>query len=169
MIGLGRFGSDELGVLWTTPVCVFGHVPATISKVKRVEQMLGQAIGREEVLRMARAQRVLREWPAIVGAGLAGRSHPVRFERGTVWVAVEGSAWAQELRMIKDVILDRLEQKAGERGLFLDIRFGVRPLPTPEKPEEEAVFAVVDEDRGEMSISEIAERRMRKWREQGGT
>lgn len=127
--------------------------------------MLGQAIGREEVLRAARAQRVLREWDHIVGPSLAGRSHPDRFERGTVWVAVEGSAWAQELRMVKDVLLDRLEQRCGESGLFLDIRFGVRPLPPSETPIEPKVFAVVEDDRGEMSIGEIAERRLRRWQQ----
>ncbi len=134
--------------------------------MKRLQNMLAQAIGREEGLRMARAQRVLKEWASVVGPSMATRSYPERYERGTVWVAVEGSAWAQELRMIKDVILDRLEQKAGETGLFLDVRFGVRPLPVPEpeqpKPE---VLAVVEDDRGEMSISEIAGRRLRKWSE----
>ena len=117
---------------------------------------------------MARAQRVLREWATIVGPGMAARSHPERWDRGTVWVAVEGSAWAQELRMIKDVILSRLEQKAGESGLFLDIRFGVRPLPPKEKPEEPATYAVVQDDRGELSIAEIAARRLRKWSDQDG-
>src|SRR5690349_19105714 len=121
--------------------------------MKRVQQMLGPAIGREEVIRMARAQRVLREWDQIVGPSMAARSHPERFDRGTVWVAVEGSAWAQELRMIKDVLLDRLAQRAGE-GLFLDIRFGVRPLPTPEAPAPVVEYAAVEDDRGELSIEE---------------
>jgi len=125
--------------------------------------MLSQAIGKEEVLRMARAQRVLKDWTGIVGPAMAGRSHPERWDRGTVWVAVEGSAWAQELRMIKDVLLSRLEQKAGESGLFLDIRFGVRPLPEKGEPERPAVYAVVNDDRGELSISEIAARRLKKW------
>lgn len=131
--------------------------------------MLGGAVGQAEVLRAARAQRVLRDWPKIVGPSLAKRSHPERFDRGTVWIAVEGSAWAQELRMIKDVILDRLEQQAGEAGLFFDVRFGVRPLPgeTPE-PEEKQVFAVVQDDREELSIGEIAKRRLRKWSDQDG-
>ncbi len=71
--------------------------------------------------------------------------------------------------MIKDVILDRLEQRAGETGLFLDVRFGVRPLPKPEAPEKPAeVFAVVEDERGELSIAEIAERRLRKWRDENG-
>jgi len=127
--------------------------------------MLSQAIGREEVLRMARAQAVLKHWPAIVGPAMAERSHPERWDRGTVWVAVEGSAWAQELRMIKDVILSRLEERAGESGLFLDVRFGVRHLPANENAEEEApVYAVVQDDRAELSIAEIAARRLRNWR-----
>lgn len=131
--------------------------------------MLGQAIGKEEVLRMARAQRVLKEWPTIVGPAMAGRSHPERYDHGTVWVAVTGSAWAQELRMIKDVIIARLEDRAGETGLFLDVRFGVRPLPQPEATDKKpVVLAVVADDRGELSIAEIAERRLRKWSEQGG-
>ena len=112
---------------------------------------------------MARAQRVLKEWPAIVGKAMAERSHPDRWERGTVWVAVEGSAWAQELRMIKDIILERLKEKAGESGLFLDVRFGVRPLPQKEEAEAEPVYAVVADDRESLSISEIAARRLRNW------
>jgi hypothetical protein len=138
--------------------------------MRRLQSMLGQAIGKEEVLRMARAQTVLRDWVSIVGPAMAKRSHPERFERGTVWVAVEGSAWAQELRMIKDVILSRLEERAGESGLFLDVRFGVRPLPKPEAAIEEKpeVFAVVEDERGELSISEIAARRLRKWSDTGG-
>ena len=129
--------------------------------------MLSQAIGKEEVLRTARAQRVLKEWPSIVGPAMAARSHPERFDRGTVWVAVQGSAWAQELRMIKDVIISRLEQAAGETGLFIDVRFGVRPLPDCVEPEKPQVLAVVEDERGEMSISEIAARRLKRWEEEG--
>lgn len=138
--------------------------------MRHLQNMLAQAIGREEVLRMARAQQVLRNWAAIVGPQMATRSHPERYDRGTVWVAVEGSAWAQELRMIKDVILNRLETKSGETGLFIDVRFGVRPLPKDEFAEETPpeVFAVVEDDRGEMSIAEIAARRLKRWDESGG-
>ncbi|HWA83229.1 MAG TPA: DUF721 domain-containing protein [Fimbriimonadaceae bacterium] len=137
--------------------------------MRSLQGMLRQAIGKEEVLRTARAQRVLREWPAIVGPAMAARSHPERYDHGTVWVAVTGSAWAQELRMIKDVILAKLEERAGETGLFIDVRFGVRPvLQQAEAEKKPAVFAVVADDRGEMSIAEIAERRLRKWRDQGG-
>jgi predicted nucleic acid-binding Zn ribbon protein len=140
--------------------------------MKKLRQVLPEAIGREEVLRMARAQRILRGWPEIVGEALAKRSHPDRYERGTVWVAVQGSAWAQELRMIKHDLVDRLQARAGEPGLFTDIRFGVRPLPKPEAeaPAVETVRAVVEVagDDGDLSIREIAERRLKDWPEQKG-
>jgi predicted nucleic acid-binding Zn ribbon protein len=139
--------------------------------MRQLGHMLASAIEQTEVLRAARAQAVLRDWVSIVGPGLAGRSFPERFDRGTVWVAVEGSAWAQELRMIRDVILDRLEQKSGEKGLFLDIRFGVRPMPDADDHPEPArqAFAVVEDDRSDLSIKEIAAKRLRKWNDEEGT
>lgn len=126
--------------------------------------MLSPAIGREEVLRAARAQRVLREWPSVVGDAMAKRSFPDRYDRGTVWVAVEGSAWAQELRMTKDRILEKLKELSGEPTLFKDLRFGVRPLPSaPPEPSEEKEKKADHESVAGLSIKEIAERRLRKW------
>lgn len=142
--------------------------------MKRAGQMLPKAVGRDEVLRTARAQQVLRFWPEIVGEGLASRSHPDRYGKGTVWVAVTGSAWAQELRMRKDLILERLRERAGDPSLFLDVRFGVRPLPSPDlepssNPPEAVVESKSESDEppaAYLSIREIAERRLRKMREQ---
>lgn len=121
--------------------------------------VLGRAIGRDEILRTARAQIAMRDWAEIVGPALAERSSPDRYGKGTVWVAVQGSAWAQELRMRKDVILERLRVRAGDPSLFVDVRFGVRPLPQkllglPEAGEPDTLARDT-----ELSIREIAERR----------
>jgi len=126
--------------------------------------MLKEAIGREEVLRAARAQTALRNWHQIVGPLLSERSRPDRFDHGTVWVAVEGSAWAQELRMIKPLILERLCNAAGEQGLFADLRFGVRvsrrqSLEPLEEPEQ---WPTPDVDPN-LTIREIAEKRLASW------
>jgi len=128
--------------------------------MKKLGSIIREAVGRDEVLRMARAQRALRNWSEIVGPDLARRSQPDRFERGTVWVAVTGSAWAQELRMIKDRILERLCEVSGERDLFKDVRFGVRPIVRSvegletEKP-------VAPRAKSELTIREIVEARLR--------
>lgn len=120
--------------------------------------MLSRAIERPEILRAARAGLALERWSEVVGPLLAERSRPDRYERGTVFVAVTGSAWAQELRMRREEIMDRLREIAGEPSLFINIRFGVRALPDPEFTVPEPVYEAPSE---ELSIREIAERRLR--------
>jgi len=109
--------------------------------------------------------RVLRRWPEVVGEAMAARSAPERYDRGTVWVAVTGSAWAQELRMSKGPILSKLHSFAGEPNLFQDLRFGVRPLPVAE-PETASKLAQLQENHRssirDLSIREIAERRLKQ-------
>ncbi len=129
--------------------------------MKRMSGLLGDAIKRREVLRAARAQRVLREWPEVVGEVLAARSHPDRYEQGTVWVSVTGSAWAQELRMRESEILARFAERCGDPHLIVSLRFGVRPLPEDE-PWERPKPRVPDPALKNMSIREIAERTLAK-------
>jgi len=132
--------------------------------LKKIANVVGRAVGRDEVLRTARAQMALQHWPEIVGEALASRSRPDRYGKGTVWVAVQGSAWAQELRMSKDVILERLRAHAGDPSLFSDVRFGVRPLPqTPMAGPEPEGPEILPRDT-ELSIREIARRRLAKMR-----
>ncbi|MCO5296282.1 MAG: DUF721 domain-containing protein [Fimbriimonadaceae bacterium] len=138
--------------------------------MRQIRDVMGGAIERAEVLRAARAQRVLRRWNEVVGEELAKRSWPDRYERGTVWVAVKGSAWASELRLMKERILKGLDELAGERGLFEDVRFGDRtvreglePAEPPEEPSEPK-----RSDVSGLSIREIAERRLRQWEDEGG-
>ena len=143
-----------------------------------------KAVENSEVLRAGRAGSVLRRWDEIVGPQLAQKSAPDRYDRGTVWVATQGSAWAQELRLMKPILLERMEAMAGERGMFLDVRFGVRParapkgfdvseaslpaerpertqdpvIPTPIEPVKEAT-----KDDAWLSMRERAARRLANW------
>lgn len=130
--------------------------------MRRIQFLIADSIGRDEVARTARAQIVFRRWDEIVGTDMAERSYPDRYTKGTVWVAVIGSAWAQELRMMKDVILGRLKEASGEPDLFKEIRFGVRPIRRPEE-EVEPVKTEISKDLKELSIREIATKRLRNW------
>ncbi|MHB8637710.1 MAG: DUF721 domain-containing protein [Fimbriimonadaceae bacterium] len=135
--------------------------------MKGLDKLLIPAIGRAEVVRAAQAQRALRAWPEVVGEALGGRSCPDRYDRGVVFVAVQGSAWAQELRLAKPQILSRLRERAGDASLFVDLRFGVRPLTPPQPDQAEtksAPEAVAGDDR---TIREIAEARLKTWRADG--
>lgn len=138
--------------------------------MRRIQSVMAEAIGRDEVLRAARAQKVLRQWPEVVGPVLGSKSAPDRYEKGTVWVVVEGSAWASELRLNKDRILARLRDLAGDPTLFEKLRFGVRKLSEAKlTPKEEPEQLYIDRERHDLdglSIREIAERRIAKLRDE---
>lgn len=82
-------------------------------------------------------------------------------------MAVEGSAWAQELRLQKEVILSRLRER-GSTALFGDVRFGVRKLPARVVDSDVAVVEVEVRDRSTMSIREIAEERLKRLQDASG-
>jgi predicted nucleic acid-binding Zn ribbon protein len=132
--------------------------------MRKIDKVLSPALGRDEVLKKARAQSILKRWEEVVGPEMARRSWPDGYTNGTVWVAVTGSAWASELRLIRDQILNRLHMLGGEPGMFQDIRFGHRPLPARDEPVAEAGLAIEPEEVAQLSIREIAERRLKKMR-----
>ncbi len=75
-------------------------------------------------------------WRRIVGMGVALRSRPVRFVRGTLWVRVASSAWAQELSLLQSTLVARL----ATYGLKVEhIRFQVGEIaPANRAPRVEA-------------------------------
>lgn len=95
--------------------------------MKQLSDILAATVSQKEILRAARAQSVSRRWSEVVGDFLAQKTSPDRFEKGTLWVQASSSCWAQELRMREDTVLARLNELAGERGLFEEIRVGTGP------------------------------------------
>lgn len=130
--------------------------------MKKIGDMLGDAVGRGEIVRQGKAQRILRRWDEVVGAEMARRSSPDRYGQGTVWVAVQSAAWAQELRMAKDLILERLNGLSDEPNMFKDVRFGVRPFVPFQPATIETSLAVVEveDPRRQMTIREIMRLRL---------
>jgi predicted nucleic acid-binding Zn ribbon protein len=129
--------------------------------MNQIRFLMSSVVDNEQVLQAAQAKIAMQKWPEIVGPLLAEKAMPDRYHRGTVWVAVESQIWAQELRMRKDQILSRLQAETSDPAMFTDIRFGVRPLPIPSKPEDPK--PVVEETVEDCSIRAIANRRLAKW------
>jgi hypothetical protein len=100
-------------------------------------------------------------WRRVVGLGVALRSRPLRIARGTLWVRVASSSWAQELSLLQQTIIERL----ASYGVRVErVRFQVGEVgpptraprveapppaaPKAELPEElaSALAAVADDD-----------------------
>ena len=105
-----------------------------------VKKLLKSAVDSEEIMRASEANRILRQWPSIVGPLLNQKSRPDRFDHGTVWVAVSSSEWAQELRLKQQEILKRLRRLSPDPELFKQLRFGLRDFePLTEEIESEEI------------------------------
>ena len=50
-------------------------------------------------------------WPDAVGAAISERARPVTERGGVLTIACESSVWAQELDLMADAILERLNQR----------------------------------------------------------
>lgn len=135
--------------------------------MRKIRNVLPAAMQSEEVLRVGRALAIFKRWDEVVGEALAQRSWPDRYSDGTVWVAVEGAAWATELRLSKETILERMRSLSGEPSLFKDVRFGQRALPKrdePVKPAEPPPEGPPLTKDTPLTIQEIAARRLAKRR-----
>ncbi|MGZ3423018.1 MAG: DUF721 domain-containing protein [Polyangiales bacterium] len=92
---------------------------------------LGDLVQRTEPGKAA-AQRVLSRavWEEVAGVGFARRTKPGRIHRGTLFVIVASSGWAQELALVEKVVIDRLLQ----RGIEIErLRYEVGDVEAPDR------------------------------------
>jgi predicted nucleic acid-binding Zn ribbon protein len=92
-------------------------------------------------------------WDEEVGPEIACRTEPLRIEDGRLFVAVDGSAWMQELHFLKDEIRERLNRRLGAavvREVFLVLGRAGRERRTPppegarsETPVDDAALAAL--------------------------
>jgi predicted nucleic acid-binding Zn ribbon protein len=94
-------------------------------ELSEANSLLAKALGRREIFERLEARQVAKRWEEAVGAQLASKSSPEKFEHGVLTVAVTSAPWAQELRLRKKELLARLNETAG-RELFQDLKFLVR-------------------------------------------
>lgn len=72
-------------------------------------------------------------WRTIVGPRVADRALPVRLENGNLLIRVATSAWAQELSMLSETILERLREHEIE---VKRLSFRTGPIDPPQRPPE---------------------------------
>lgn len=114
---------------------------------KPLNEVLGRALGRPEVVRLAKALRAMEGWVECVGPLLAKKSKPTRFANGTLWVTVTSASWAQELGMRRRELLSRLNRVSD--GAFQDIRLVVGSIQDENlgnQPSGSEVAGDADED-----------------------
>jgi predicted nucleic acid-binding Zn ribbon protein len=70
---------------------------------------------------------VQRAWPEAAGTAFAGNSEPVSERDGVVTVACVSAVWAQELDLLSERVIERLNEALG-RPAVRKLRAQARPL-----------------------------------------
>ena len=99
-----------------------------------------------------------KRWPEIAGPLVSRNATPLALRNGVLTIVVRNHAWAQELRMGKTTMIERIRETVGERVPVSDIRFNVGSLdpveeaegppreepPPPAGPDPEGLSAIAD-------------------------
>ena len=110
-------------------------------------------------------------WPEIAGPLVSRNAIPLSLRNGVLTVVVRNHAWAQELRMSKIPMIERIRETVGDRIPVSDIRFTVGSIaaageeevaareesPFPAGPDPEGLSVVADPQTRE-SLRAIARR-----------
>ena len=70
---------------------------------------------------------VQREWPPAAGEAFAAHGQPVAEREGVVTIACTSAVWAQELDLLSERVVERLNERLGRpavRGLRPQVRAG---------------------------------------------
>lgn len=93
------------------------------SEVTHATDILASVLSKYGLDRKVKEYQFVADWEQIVGSEIARRSRPEKLYKGTLFVKVMGSAWAQELSFHKATIIRRVAKYLNRPELVKDIRF----------------------------------------------
>jgi hypothetical protein len=87
------------------------------TRLNRLENPLAEVLGAERLARLTDIARLRRMWVEIVGPMLAQRSEPISIDSSCLWIAVDHSTMAQQIRFLQREIIEACFRKGGVRGV----------------------------------------------------
>lgn len=101
-----------------------------------LSDLLEAVFAGKPIQKRLRELKVWQVWEEAVGHQIASRAEPSAFREGVLTVRVAGSAWMQQLSLMKQEIISNLNESAGET-IVTDIFFkqgAITPLPSKPEP-----------------------------------
>jgi len=106
--------------------------------------------------------RIKKDWPLMVGKGIAARARPEKLIKKTLYCVVSSSAWMTELNFQKPLIIKNINKALGTEAIKeLVLKPGLLPEKTPPSAPEEAPLkgkltsAFIDETTSELGDDEL--------------
>ncbi len=139
------------------------------SKLAGLHDNLAEILGEDSLQKLIGIARLRRAWPHIVGAMMAARTEPLQLEKladGGVclWVAVDHSIMAQQIRFLRDDIRKACFKHAGMTDLYR-IRSRVQPgagIKAKQKPARPTPLSWAQKRRLAQDVASIKDSALRK-------
>lgn len=112
------------------------------ARLNRLENPLAEVLGAEKLARLTDIARLRRMWAEIVGPMLAQRSEPISIDSACLWIAVDHSTMAQQIRFLQREIIEACFRKGGVRGISR-LRTRVHPGAGVGKDRQEPVAKAI--------------------------
>lgn len=75
-----------------------------------------------DIKRRLNESRIFNNWKEIVGSEISKKTRPERISRGTLYLSVTTSIWANELSLMSDKLIEKINSFIGEE-VVKKIRF----------------------------------------------
>jgi len=139
------------------------------SRLNGLHDNLAEILGEDSLAQLIGVARLRRAWPHIVGAMMSARTEPVQLEQMAdggvcLWVAVDHSIMAQQIRFLRDDIRKACFKHAGMTDLHR-IRSRVQPgagIKTKQKPATPAALSWGQKRRLAKDVASIKDSALRK-------
>jgi predicted nucleic acid-binding Zn ribbon protein len=102
-------------------------------KIERLSILLNRTLASHGLTTRLKEYRVVGRWEKIVGKVIARHAQPLSLRGKKLSVAVDSSAWMQQLSLLKPELVEKLNHGLGA-GSIQDITFKMGTIAPGEKP-----------------------------------
>ena len=97
--------------------------------LQRLGNVLQGILRKHNIFFDSEEQRLLEVWQKAVGPQISVQTRPDRLKRNTLFIKVSSSVWMQQLHILKQEIIEKLNQLLGKE-LIRNIHFSIGEIPS---------------------------------------
>ena len=93
-----------------------------MKNIEDIGSIIGSVVDKMELGKKLRVSNIFNHWEDIVGSGISKKSKPQKLIRKTLYVSVTTSTWANELSLMSEKLIEKINSFIGE-DIVKTIRF----------------------------------------------
>ena len=85
-----------------------------MKEIEDIGSIIGSVVDGMGINRKLNTSNIFNHWEEIAGKEIAKRSRPERLVNATLYVSVTSSTWANELSLMSEELINKINSSAGE-------------------------------------------------------